>query len=356
MDLKFDTERQDKYGRDLAGVFVGDTLINAEMARAGSGVPMAVGENMRFYPPVNDAWEEARAAKAGLFSPEKDCTISAQAVAAESAVAAAPVAAASSSVGDLETYVESLSQVTSMLKDYANVLFAVDPSIEVRALGETEINEYKSSSNVLRARLERQTSMAKSDPEYAKEKVKAEEAAAIAQISRWKNRASDSIDTAMARSEARRLATEITTRWEALTDNNHQLDTPTQAASPALRQITGIGPVTAATVLTVWSHPGRIRTEAAFAALAGTRPIPASSGNTVRYRLNRGGDRHLNHAPHTAIIVRLKCDDQTHLFVEKSTAEGKTKREIIRCLKRYLARRIYRTLANEQLHTEKQAA
>ena len=109
-------------------------------------------------------------------------------------------------------------------------------------------------------------------------------------------------------------------------------------------QCCGIGTVTAAVVITTWSHPGRVRSEAAFAALAGVNPIPASSGNTQRHRLNRGGDRRLNQALHMAIITRMTHHDDTRSYVERRTQEGKTKREIRRCLKRYLAREIYRRL------------
>lgn len=84
--------------------------------------------------------------------------------------------------------------------------------------------------------------------------------------------------------------------------------------------------------------------EAAFAALAGVNSIPASSGNTTRHRLNRGGDRRLNRALHQATIVRMTHDPRTRAYVERRTAEGRTGREIRRCLKRYLARHLYRTL------------
>ncbi|MFR9773768.1 transposase, partial [Nocardia sp. SC052] len=93
-----------------------------------------------------------------------------------------------------------------------------------------------------------------------------------------------------------------------------------------------------------WSHHGRIRSEAAFACLAGVNPIPASSGNTVRHRLNRGGDRRLNRALHMATITRMIHDPTTREYVERRRAEGRTTKEIRRCLKRYLARQIYRHL------------
>jgi transposase len=114
-------------------------------------------------------------------------------------------------------------------------------------------------------------------------------------------------------------------------------------AAPLLQE-TGFGPVTAAICLTAWSHHGRVRSEAAFASLAGASPIPASSGNTVRHRLNRGGDRTLNRALHMVALSRMTFDTETSNYVAKRQTEGRTKREIRRCVKRYLARRIYRTL------------
>ncbi len=88
-----------------------------------------------------------------------------------------------------------------------------------------------------------------------------------------------------------------------------------------------------------WSHPGRLRNE-----LGGAAPIPASSGQTIRYRLNRAGDRQLNCALHTIVLTRLKHDPATRAYAARRAAEGKTPREIKRCLKRYLARRLFRIL------------
>ena len=93
-----------------------------------------------------------------------------------------------------------------------------------------------------------------------------------------------------------------------------------------------------------FSHAGRCRSDAAFAKLAGTRPIEASSGQTERHRLNRGGDRALNYAIHTIALTRMRCDPTTRAYVVRRRAEGKSKREICRCLKRYIARQLYRTL------------
>ncbi|WP_222105597.1 transposase [Rhodococcus sp. WB9] len=93
-----------------------------------------------------------------------------------------------------------------------------------------------------------------------------------------------------------------------------------------------------------WSHPGGVRNEAAFASLAGVAPLEASSGQRTRHRLNRGGDRALNRALHTVAITRMRCHPETRAYEIERTAEGKTHRDIRRCLKRALARRLYRVM------------
>ena len=114
---------------------------------------------------------------------------------------------------------------------------------------------------------------------------------------------------------------------------------------PDLLDHLGIGPIVAATVLCAWSHPGRIHSEAAFAMLAGVAPIPATSGQvTHRHRLNRYGDRQLNSALHTIALTRARHDDATRNYIARRTTQGKTAREIRRCLKRYIARDLYRIL------------
>ncbi len=165
----------------------------------------------------------------------------------------------------------------------------------------------------------------------------------ITEISRWRSRDGD-LASATARTEAVRVAKRIAVIDEELKEDNARTAELVQnsPAAPLLEK-TGIGPVTAAVVVTAWSHPGRVRSEA-FAALARVSPIPASSGNTVRYRLNRGGDRRLNQALHMAAFSRMVHDPETRAYVERRKAEGKTSREISRCLKRYLARHLYRTL------------
>ena len=104
----------------------------------------------------------------------------------------------------------------------------------------------------------------------------------------------------------------------------------------------GMGTVTAAEMLVlVGDNPERIRSEAAFAKLCGACPIPASSGKTSRHRLNRGGHRQANAALHRVVVVRVRTHQPTLGYVQRRTAEGKSKREIIRCLKRFVAREIF---------------
>lgn len=119
----------------------------------------------------------------------------------------------------------------------------------------------------------------------------------------------------------------------------------TAAVAPRLTQCFGIGPDTAAALLvTAGSNPERLRSEAAFAALCGVNPIPASSGKTNRHRLNRGGDRRANAAIHRIVIVSLRHDERTRAYLKRRTEEGKTKTEAIRCLKRYVAREVFAIL------------
>ncbi len=115
-------------------------------------------------------------------------------------------------------------------------------------------------------------------------------------------------------------------------------------AGPALLAEPGVGPVVAAQLLVSWSHRGRVRSEAAFAALAGVAPLEASSGQRTRHRLNRGGDRDLNRALHVIAITRLRCHAESRDYETKRTAQGKTHRDVRRSLKRALARRLYRRI------------
>ncbi len=138
-------------------------------------------------------------------------------------------------------------------------------------------------------------------------------------------------------------------RWRLLAEeiatHDALLDALTAAAAPTLRAAFGIGPDAAAEMLIVaGDNPGRIRSDAAFAKLCGACPVPASSGLTHRHRLFRGGHRQANAALYRIVIVRLRWHQPTLDYVARRTAQGLSKREIIRCLKRFVAREVYRAL------------
>jgi transposase len=112
--------------------------------------------------------------------------------------------------------------------------------------------------------------------------------------------------------------------------------------APGLLALYGVGPDTAALLLiAAGDHPARLRSEAAWAHLCATAPIPASSGKTVRHRLNPGGDRQANHALWRIVITRMSSHPPTRAYVDRRSKEGLSKTEIIRCLKRYVAREVY---------------
>jgi transposase len=115
--------------------------------------------------------------------------------------------------------------------------------------------------------------------------------------------------------------------------------------APSLVELVGVGPDTAALLLVAaGDNPSRLRSEAAWAKLCGVSPLEASSGKVTRHRLNRGGDRQANHALWRIVITRMSCHQPTKDYVARRLAEGKSKAEIIRMLKRYVAREIYRLL------------
>jgi transposase len=151
-------------------------------------------------------------------------------------------------------------------------------------------------------------------------------------------------EQAIRQAEIHRLALALGQARRQLKDNRAQLQAIVKDIAPGLTSRYGIGPVSAAQAIVSFSHPGRCRSEAAFAALSGTSPIPASSGRTVRHRLNRGGDRALNRAIHAIALTRIRSCPRTRAYIARRTAEGKTAREIRRCLKRYIARELYRQL------------
>ena len=141
----------------------------------------------------------------------------------------------------------------------------------------------------------------------------------------------------------------VARRHEALSreiaELDAQLDRLVAEAAPELLALQAVGTDHAAALLIVaGDNPERLRSEASFASLCGASPIEASSGKVVRHRLNRGGNRDANRALHMICMVRMGSDRRTREYVARRTAEGKSKREILRCLKRYVAREVYRVL------------
>ncbi len=132
---------------------------------------------------------------------------------------------------------------------------------------------------------------------------------------------------------------------EEIAQLEEQIERLVAKAVPALASLRGVGTDTAASLLVaVGDNPERLKSEASFARLCGVAPVPASSGKTARHRLNRGGNREANRALHVLALGRMSWDERTREYVARRTAEGKSKREILRCLKRYVAREVYRIL------------
>jgi transposase len=128
-----------------------------------------------------------------------------------------------------------------------------------------------------------------------------------------------------------------------------ELDTILTLHAPMLRDLQGVGTDVASQLLvTLGDNPERVTTEAKFAALVGVAPIPASSGKTTRHRLSRGGDRQANKAIHRVVLVRMRYDSRTRSYVARRRQEGKSTKEIMRCLKRYVAREVYDQLLHPQ--------
>jgi transposase len=142
----------------------------------------------------------------------------------------------------------------------------------------------------------------------------------------------------------RTLARRVLAATEEAAELQTEILAHVRTLAPRLLEERGVGPIVAAQLIVSWSHKGRVRSEAAFARLAGVAPIPASSGQTIRYRLSRGGDRQLNRALHTVILHRRLHDPATKAYIARRVTEGKTSRDAVRLLKRYLARHLYRVL------------
>lgn len=162
---------------------------------------------------------------------------------------------------------------------------------------------------------------------------------------RWRSGAEPGTHLAVCKHALRSLARRHQQLTEEIIDLDHHLTRLVTEVAPKLIAVKGLGPLTSAALLVaVGDNPDRLRSESAFAHLCGVAPVPASSGKTSRYRLNRGGDRQANYALYILAVTRLAWDPRTRAYAAKRRSEGKTTKEIIRCLKRHIVREIYRLL------------
>ncbi|MFB7468910.1 IS110 family transposase [Streptomyces sp. NPDC056224] len=187
-----------------------------------------------------------------------------------------------------------------------------------------------------------------SAPAMLREQVAGLDRAALIRTLAWL-RAGDDLSRPLPakRAALRRLARRHQTMDTEIAELDAEIGPLVAQAAPALPELFGVGPETAGQLLaSAGDNPERMRSEGAFAHLSGVAPIPASSGRTHRHRLNRGGDRAANNALHTIVLVRMRYDERTRTYVERRTKEGLSKKDIIRCLKRFVAREIYRVLTS----------
>jgi transposase len=173
--------------------------------------------------------------------------------------------------------------------------------------------------------------------------------AIISHCARLRARPAQSIEHRMRVRALRTTATRVQALRAEAEELEAEITELVEEMAPELLRLAGVGSISAAQVLVSWSPPGRFRSEAAFAAFAGTAPIPASSGLTNRYRLNR--------ALHTIVLARTRIDPATKAYIQRRVSEGKTPREARRCLKRAVSRQLFKLLENrpadDLAHTEK---
>ena len=170
----------------------------------------------------------------------------------------------------------------------------------------------------------------------------------VKRCARFRQSTNRTVEAACTRAVMRAVARRIIHLNDEIAIHTKALTALVDQAAPQLVAEVGIGPVTAAGFYIAWSHPGRCRNEAAYARLGGTAPIEVTSGQTQdRHRLSRRGDRQLNKALHQVAVTRLRCHPPTQAYKQRRTAEGKTDREIRRCIKRYIARRVSRLLEHQ---------
>jgi transposase len=185
-------------------------------------------------------------------------------------------------------------------------------------------------------------------PAALREQLPARSAAALAAACALLRPAADLADPAQGTAAAlSSLASRHAALTAEITATGAQLAILVRQARPDLLAVCGVGTEIAAQILiTCGDNPGRLHSDAAFASLCGTSPVPASSGRTRRHRLNRGGDRQANRALYMIVITRIGHDPATRAYVRRRTTNGLSKKEIIRCLKRYIARQLYKILTS----------
>ncbi|MET7305506.1 IS110 family transposase [Embleya sp. NPDC005575] len=170
----------------------------------------------------------------------------------------------------------------------------------------------------------------------------------VAHCARLRDRPAQDIEHRMTVRALRSTAQRIESLRAEAKELEDELLSLVTVLAPRLLSLLGVGPISAAQILVSWSHAGRFRSEAAFASFAGAAPIPASSGLTNRHRLNRSGDRQLNRALHTITLIRMRLDPATRAYVARRTTEGKTSRDAQRCLKRAIARQLFKLLERSE--------
>jgi transposase len=181
--------------------------------------------------------------------------------------------------------------------------------------------------------------------------------AQVAVCARFRDHPSWAVDQRCTRQAMRALGRRIQHLDAEVDDHDRMLKELLDDAAPQLIAERGIGYVTAADFYVAWSHPGRCRSEAAFARLGGTAPVEATSGqNQTRHRLSRGGDRQLNRALYLVATTKRRCDPATRAYIARRLAEGKTEREAIRCIKLFLARRVWRLLEHSNIPDSSQSS
>lgn len=166
----------------------------------------------------------------------------------------------------------------------------------------------------------------------------------VAAAARLRRRLSDDVEQTALIEVLRRLGARAQALGGELAAAERRIDELVRRVAPDLLDECGVGPICAAQLIVSSGEPGRMRSEAAFAALAGTSPVEASSGPTTRHRLNRGGDRQLNCALHRIALTRKRFHAETAAYYGRLLARGKSRREALRCVKRMLARHFYRQL------------